>query len=67
MTGIIRRNRAKQTLSLDDRLRRAAEDARRRAGEVAGETRDALLSKAREFEMQIEINQKLRRHPLLKQ
>jgi hypothetical protein len=57
----LRRNRSKQIVSLDERLRRAAQDARRRAEEAVGEVRDALLDKAREFETQIEMNQGLRK------
>ena len=57
----LRRNRSKQIVSLDERLRRAAQDARRRAEEAVGEARDTLLDKAREFETQIEMNQGLRK------
>jgi hypothetical protein len=47
--------RIKTLTSLEDRLLKAAEDLRLKAGEVDGEARDALLKKARQFEAQVAI------------
>jgi hypothetical protein len=60
-TMVVKRNRSKQTLTLDERLRIAARDARQRAEKAAGEARDALLKKARAYEAQVVMNQDLRK------
>ena len=52
-----RRNRAKQILTLTDRLTQAAEEARAKAEALdPGEAKDLLLEKARQFEAQIGMN-----------
>ncbi len=58
---IVRRNRSKQTLSLDERLSRAAHEARCLAEQKDGEARKSLLRKARAFEAQIQMNQNFRK------
>jgi hypothetical protein len=52
-----RRNRAKQSMTFTERLLKAAAEARKKADMLEpGETKDALLEKAREFEGQLEMN-----------
>jgi hypothetical protein len=53
------RRRFKQSLSLNERLSLAAMDARRLAEQKQGAEREALLEKAREFEVQIALNQSI--------
>lgn len=51
------RNRSKPTLSFSERLLKAAEEARSKAGKLTpGKDRDDLLEKAREFEAQLQLN-----------
>jgi hypothetical protein len=51
-----RRIRKKQTLTLPERLMKAAEEARLKAQTLEpGKAKDALLDKARQFESQIPI------------
>ena len=53
-----RRYRTKQILTLEERLLKAAEDFRTRAGELEpGTAQEALLAKARQFEAQVLINE----------
>jgi hypothetical protein len=53
-----RRYRTKQILTLEERLLKAAEDLRTRAGELEpGTAQEALLAKARQFEAQVSINE----------
>ncbi|MET3905917.1 hypothetical protein ABID59_000238 [Bradyrhizobium sp. S3.3.6] len=51
-----KRRRFKQTLSLDERLRKTAEECRAKAKLLRGTEAQALLEKAREFEAQVSIN-----------
>jgi hypothetical protein len=51
-----KRNRFKQTLSLDERLMKTAEEYRAKANLLRGKERDDLLEKAREFEAQVSMN-----------
>jgi hypothetical protein len=54
----IRRNRRKNTVSFDERLQRAAEEAREAAWKLPkGCERDALLKRARQTETAVHINQ----------
>ncbi|WP_407154217.1 hypothetical protein [Bradyrhizobium sp. STM 3557] len=55
-----RRNRRKQTVSFDQRLREAATAAREAARRLpAGQERDALMKKARQAETAATINELL--------
>jgi hypothetical protein len=51
-----KRRRFKQTLSLDERLRKTAEEYRAKARLLQGTEKRELLEKAREFETQVSIN-----------
>jgi hypothetical protein len=54
----IRRNRRKQTISFDERLRQAATAAREAARQLpAGHEREALMRKARQAETAATINE----------
>jgi hypothetical protein len=54
---IIKRSRRKQTVSFDERLRRAADEAREEAGRLPqGPQRDMLLKKAGQAEIAVRIN-----------
>ncbi|MBI5264691.1 MAG: hypothetical protein HY852_23090 [Bradyrhizobium sp.] len=54
----IRRNRTRHALSFDERLQRAANEAREAAGKLPhGRERDALLKKARQSETAAHINE----------
>jgi hypothetical protein len=54
----IRRNRRKQTVSFDQRLRQAAIEAREAARQLpAGHEREALIRKARQAETAATINE----------
>ena len=54
---IVRRNRRKQTVSFDDRLKIAARDARQSAQMLPqGAAREILLKKARQAEVARRIN-----------
>jgi hypothetical protein len=54
----MRRNRRKQTVSFDERLRQAATEAREAARRLpAGQERDELLKKARQAEVAANINE----------
>ena len=51
-----KRRRFKQTLTLDERLAKAAEEYRVKALLLRGKEKQELLEKAREFEAQVSIN-----------
>ena len=51
-----KRNRRKQTVSFDERLRQAAEAAREAALRLEGPKRDVMLQKARQAETALRIN-----------
>ncbi|MET4390900.1 hypothetical protein ABIB73_006686 [Bradyrhizobium sp. F1.4.3] len=51
-----KRRRFKQTLSLDERLRKTAEEYRAKAKLLQGKEKQELLEKARAFEGQVSIN-----------
>jgi hypothetical protein len=51
-----KRNRRKQTLSFDERLRQAACEAREAAMRLEGAARDIMLQKARQAETALRIN-----------
>ncbi len=51
-----RRNRRKQTVSFDERLKQAAEAARQAALRLEGSQRDNMLQKARQAETALRIN-----------
>jgi len=53
-----KRNRRKNTVPFDERLQKAASDARQAAEHLPqGEQRDALLKKARQAEIAAHLNQ----------
>jgi hypothetical protein len=53
-----KRNRRKNTVPLDERLQKAASDARQAAEHLPqGDERDALLKKARQSEMAAHLDQ----------
>jgi hypothetical protein len=55
---IVKRNRRKQTATFDERLQRAARDAREAARDLpAGPQRDALLKRAGQAETASRINE----------
>lgn len=57
----IKRNRTRHTLSFDERLQRAADEAREAAKRLPhGRERDALLKKARQSETAAHINEWLK-------
>jgi len=61
---IKRRNRRKQTVSFDQRLQQAANDAREAARKLPdGEEREILLKKARQAEAAVHINEWLTSSP----
>ena len=51
-----KRNRRKQTVSFDERLRQAAEAARAAALRLEGSKRDLMLQKARQAETALRIS-----------
>ena len=51
-----KRNRRKQTVSFDERLRQAARTAREAAVRLEGHQRDVMLQKARQAETAARIN-----------
>ncbi len=51
-----KRNRRKQTVSFDERLRQAAREAREAALRLEGSKRDLMLQKARQAETALRIN-----------
>jgi hypothetical protein len=51
-----KRRRFKQTLSLDERLRKTAEKYRAKARLLQGKEKLELLEKARTFEVQVSLN-----------
>jgi hypothetical protein len=51
-----KRNRGKQTVSFDERLRQAAREAREAAMRLEGSARDVMLQKARQAETALRIN-----------
>lgn len=51
-----KRNRQKQTVSFDERLRQAAQAAREAALRLEGSKRDLMLQKARQAETALRIN-----------
>jgi len=53
---IKKRNRRKQIVSFDERLRQAARTAREAALRLEGSQRDAMLQKARQAETALRIN-----------
>jgi hypothetical protein len=54
----IRRNRRKNTVPFDERLQRAAGEARAAAGKLPqGQERDELLKKARQADMAIHLSE----------
>jgi hypothetical protein len=54
----MRRNRRKQTVSFDQRLQQAADDAREAAGRLPdGQERETMLKKARQAEAAAHINE----------